>query len=111
MTAENIVHVDSSNWQSEVLQSSIPVLVDFWAEWCGPCQMMGRVLEEVAPQLAGKVKIAKVNVDEEQKLAAQFHIRSIPTLLIFKDGKVEEQMVGAMNKSTLLAKLSQYISP
>lgn len=111
MRGENIVHVNFSNWQNEVLLSSIPVLVDFWAEWCGPCQMMGRVLEDVAPQLSGKIKIAKVNVDEEQELAAQFHVRSIPTLLIFKDGKVEEQMVGAMNKSTLLAKLSQYISP
>ncbi len=103
------VHIDASNWKSEVLDSPIPVLVDFWAEWCGPCRAIAPILEELAAELKGKLKIAKVNVDESPDIAAQFGIRSIPTLLIFKGGAVQQQMVGAMPKSVLKDKLESFI--
>lgn len=109
MTSKSVVNLSKENWQSEVVDATIPVLVDFWAEWCGPCRMIAPVLDELADELAGKVKIAKVNIDEHQELAAQFNVRSIPTLLILKNGTVQEQMVGAMRKSDLQAKLSAYI--
>jgi thioredoxin 1 len=109
MSAENIVHIKGNNWKNEVLESQSPVLVDFWAEWCGPCRAISPVLDEVATELAGKIKVVKVNVDENQQLAGDLGIRSIPTLLVFKGGVVQEQMVGAMNKAALLKKLSSHI--
>ena len=109
MSGENIIHITSENWKDEVLNSEIPVLIDFWAEWCGPCLTIGPILEELAGELAGKIKIAKVNVDENHQLAGEFGIRSIPTLLIFKDKTVREQMVGAMNKAVLKEKLADYL--
>ena len=107
--AESIVHIDQNNWQSEVVDSSTPVLVDFWAEWCAPCKAIAPILEELANELNGKLKIAKVDVDQAPELAGQFGIRSIPTLLIFKDGTVQQQMVGAMNKATLKSKVEPFL--
>ena len=93
--------VDKSNFQADVLQASEPVVVDFWAEWCGPCKMIAPSLEEIATELDGKVKIAKLNIDENPELAAQFGVRSIPTLMIFKGGEVADMKVGALPKTAL----------
>lgn len=101
MDAEHIVYLNSKNFESEVLQSKTPVLVDFWAQWCGPCKMLSPILDELAGEYEGKVKIGKVDVDTNQELSAQYSVLSIPTLLIFKDGKVQEQHVGLKGKSEL----------
>jgi len=107
--AEGIVQVGGDNWQSEVIDSDVPVVVDFWAEWCGPCKAIAPILEQVAGEVSGKAKIAKVNVDENQQLAAEFGIRSIPTLLVFKGGVVQEQMVGALPKVAIMQKLEAHL--
>lgn len=95
MASPNIVTVTQDNFQSEILQSSTPVLVDFWAEWCGPCKMMAPALDELATEFAGKAKVAKVNVDDQQQLAANYRVSSIPMFLVFKGGQVVAQHVGA----------------
>ncbi len=95
------VTITQDNFESEVLQSKVPVLVDFWAEWCVPCRMVAPVLEEIASEYDGKVKIAKVNVDELGELAGQFNIISIPTLMVFKGGEVVNQQVGAGSKQAI----------
>ena len=107
MAAENIITATETNFNDEVLRSSTPVLVDFWAEWCGPCKMLTPVLEELATEYDGKVRIAKVNIDDHQNLAAQYRITAIPTLLVFKNGQVTEQMVGAKSKRDLKASLDK----
>ena len=108
MAAENIVHIQGDNWQTEVLESDLPVLVDFWAEWCGPCRAIAPIVDELSQEMSGRIKFAKVDVDQNQQLAGDFGIRSIPTLLIIKDGVVQEQMVGAMNKAALKEKLEAH---
>lgn len=100
------VKVDKSNFQSEVLNSDLPVVVDFWAEWCGPCKMISPSLEEISKEMAGKVKIAKINVDENPDLAAQFGVRSIPMLAMFKGGAVADIKVGASPKQALSSWIS-----
>jgi thioredoxin 1 len=95
------VKVDKSNFQADVLNAKEPVVVDFWAEWCGPCKMIAPALEEIAIELGGKVKIAKLNIDENPELAAQFGVRSIPTLMIFKGGEMADIKVGAAPKTAL----------
>ena len=95
------VKVDNSNFQSDVLDSDVPVVVDFWAEWCGPCKMIAPSLEEIATEMEGQVKVTKLNVDENPDLAAQYGVRSIPTLMLFKGGEPASMQVGARPKSAL----------
>jgi len=100
------VKVDNSNFQTEVLESAQPVVVDFWAEWCGPCKMIAPSLEEISNEMAGKIKVAKINIDENPELAAKFGVRSIPTLAIFKGGEVADIKVGASPKTALASWIS-----
>jgi thioredoxin 1 len=101
------IEVNEPNFESEVLQSTRPVLVDCWADWCGPCKMLAPVLDEIASEQAGRVKVAKVNVDSNPGLAARFGIQSIPTLLYFVGGEVRDQTVGALGKRAIVAKLEK----
>ena len=100
---EHIHYVTDDTFEAEVLQSQQPVLVDYWAEWCGPCKMIAPILDEIAKEYAGKLKVAKVNIDDNQATPAKFGIRGIPTLMIFKNGNVEATKVGALSKSQLAA--------
>ncbi len=95
------VKVDKNNFRKDVLEASEPVVVDFWAEWCGPCKMIGPSLEEISNEMSGKVKITKLNIDENPELAAQYGVRSIPTLMIFKGGELADMKVGALPKTAL----------
>ncbi len=95
---ENLLHVDKDSWEAEVINSQLPVFVDFWAEWCGPCRMVGPAVEQLSKILDGKVKIAKVNVDENQEIAVKYGIHSIPSLLLFKNGNEIARTVGAAPK-------------
>ena len=104
-----IEDLDSQSFEAGVIGATGLVVVDFWAPWCGPCKMVGPVLEKLAGDNDGKVKVTKVNVDENQELASGFGVRSIPTLLVLKKGVVQEQMVGAMNKNALMDKLKAYL--
>ena len=110
MAAQNIVTLNQTNFPAEVLQSSAPVLVDFWAEWCGPCKMIAPLLDELAGEYDGRIRIGKVNIDEDQNLATEYGIRAIPTLLVFKGGQVVEQIVGMKSKRDLKASLDKALN-
>ena len=107
MAGPNIVTLTQENFAAEVLKAPMPVLVDFWAEWCGPCKMIGPILDELAEEYSGRVKIGKVNIDHDQELASQFGVRAIPTLLLFHQGQVADQMVGLRSKRDLKASLDR----
>lgn len=109
MASANVLTLSNANFEQEVTKSDVPVLVDFWAEWCGPCKMIAPMLDELADEKVGKLKIGKINVDNNQDLAAKFGIRSIPTLLVFKGGVVKEQMIGAVGKKDLEKKLAAHL--
>lgn len=102
MSNDAIVHVTDASFAQDVLAADIPVLVDFWAAWCGPCKMIAPILDDLAEQFAGKVKIAKIDVDANKEIPGKFNIRGIPTLLIFKNGQVESTKVGALSKTQLV---------
>lgn len=105
MASEAVIKITKDNFESEVLKSDVPVLVDFWAEWCGPCKMLGPILDEIAKDKGAAVKIGKVNVDEEGVLASQFGIQSIPALFYFKGGQLSHKSVGVTPKSQIIQKL------
>jgi thioredoxin 1 len=109
MANEKVIVLDSGNFESEVLDSDLPVLVDFWASWCGPCRMIAPIIDQLADEFDGRVKIGKVNVDENRELASQYRVMSIPTLLIFKDGHVVNQAVGARPKAELAKMLNSIL--
>jgi len=103
--SEHVKHVGDADFESEVLQSSEPVLVDFWAEWCGPCKAIGPIIDQVASDYAGRLKVVKINIDSNPGTPRQYAVRGIPTLMLFKDGKVAGTQVGAINRS----QLSQFV--
>jgi thioredoxin 1 len=105
MAGENTLNFSDASWEQDVLNSDVPVLVDFWAEWCGPCRMMAPTVDSVAQEYKGRVKVGKLNVDENNSTAMRYNIRGIPTLLLFKGGKIVEQKVGAVGKSDVVKML------
>lgn len=107
--SENIIQVSDATFEHEVLKSAQPVLVDYWAEWCGPCKMIAPLLDEIATEYAGKIKVAKLNIDSNPTIPPMYGIRGIPTLMLFKNGAVEATKVGALSKSQLTAFLNQNI--
>jgi thioredoxin 1 len=106
-----IIEINGANFEGEVLQSNEPVLADFWAEWCGPCKMIAPLVDEIAAEQAGRVKVVKINVDANPVLAARFGIRSIPTLLYFAGGEVRDKTIGVTGKGAILSKLGKLAAP
>ncbi|OGA15942.1 MAG: thioredoxin [Betaproteobacteria bacterium RIFCSPLOWO2_02_FULL_66_14] len=109
MSSSAIEHITDESFEPEVLRSEVPVLVDYWAEWCGPCKQIAPILDEVAKEYEGRLKVAKINVDENRQVPARFGIRGIPTLMLFRNGNVEDTRVGALSKSQLTAFLDSNI--
>ncbi len=107
--SQHIHYVTDSNFDAEVLQCAIPVLVDYWAEWCGPCRMIAPILDEIAGEYGGRLKVAKLNIDENQSTPQKYGIRGIPTLMIFKNGNIEATKVGALSKSQLTAFVDSHL--
>jgi thioredoxin 1 len=105
------IEINEANFEMEVLKSNQPVLVDFWAEWCGPCKMLGPVLEEIALEQSGRIRVAKVNVDTNPGLAARFDIQSVPTLLYFDGGEVRDKTVGVLSKRAIISRLEKHTVP
>ena len=110
MSSDLIKHVTDDSFSSDVLEADVPVLVDYWAEWCGPCKMIAPILDEVSTTYQGKLQIAKMNVDENRDIPAKFGIRGIPTLMLFKDGQLAATKVGAMSKAQLTAFIDQQLA-
>jgi thioredoxin 1 len=110
MASANLLTLTETNFAEEVLRSPVPVLVDFWAEWCGPCKMIAPILDEIAQEYDGRLKIGKINIDDQQALATQYGIRAIPTLLVFKTGEVADQIVGLRSKRDLKASLDRVVT-
>jgi thioredoxin 1 len=108
--AGNIAHVSDDTFDSEVLQSSVPVLIDFWAPWCGPCKAIAPLVDELANDYAGKLKVVKMNVDDNPRTPSRYGVRGIPNLILFKDGEVQQQIVGAVPKAHLVKAVSSVVS-
>ena len=108
--SDNVKEISSENFNQEVLESDIPVLVDFWAEWCGPCKQLAPTVEDVANEMIGSIKVCKMDVDSNQDIAVQFGVRSIPTLLIFKNGEVVDQVIGNVGKDSIESMLSKALA-
>lgn len=109
MASDKVLHVTDQDFDERVIKGTGLILVDFWAEWCGPCRMVAPILEELAVEYEGQITVTKLNVDENRETAARFGIRSIPTILLFKDGSQVEQIIGALPKSTIKAKVQQHL--
>ena len=107
--SEHITHLNDASFEQDVLQSQLPVLVDYWAEWCGPCKMIAPMLDEIATAYEGKLQVAKLNVDDNRGIPAKFGIRGIPTLMLFKDGQLAATMVGAKSKAQMIAFIEQHL--
>lgn len=105
----SVLELSDDQFEAEVLQSDVPVLVDFWAPWCGPCKSIGPVINELASEFAGRIKVAKVNVDDNRESAAKFNVKMIPNLIIFKDGESKEQLVGAVAKQELVNAINKFL--
>jgi len=104
-----VIHLNDDNFKEEVLKSNIPVLVDFWAAWCGPCRIIAPILDEIAGEYVGKIKVTKLNVDDNPNIAAQYDILSIPTLILFKNGEVQKKLVGALPKKKIIDELLSWL--